>query len=95
MANGRIARVSEADIRISVEECFVHCAKALMRSDFWQDGVRAPVDESAPFLNQARFLAYVTMDKNGRIDISPKGDPAGFLLKFSDQQLMLPERPGN
>lgn len=94
-ANGTIASVTDTHIQIAVEECFVHCAKALIRSDFWQGGEPTSIDDTDAFLNQARFLAYVTMDKNGRIDISPKGDPAGYLLRYSNDQLLLPERPGN
>ncbi len=29
-ANGRIARVDGTEIDITIEECFVHCAKALI-----------------------------------------------------------------
>jgi uncharacterized protein len=29
------------------------------------------------------------------MDISPKGDPAGFVLVLDDQSLTIPDRPGN
>lgn len=39
------------------------------------------------------FLATASAD--GRCDVSPKGDPPGFVRVLSPQQLALPDRPGN
>jgi PPOX class probable FMN-dependent enzyme len=39
------------------------------------------------------FLA--TSDSEGNLDVSPKGDPAGFALVLDDTTIALPERPGN
>src|SRR3546814_10255530 len=33
--NGRVAAVADGAARIAVTECYVHCAKALIRSGFW------------------------------------------------------------
>ncbi|MEM6900632.1 MAG: pyridoxamine 5-phosphate oxidase [Pseudomonadota bacterium] len=94
-ANGQIVGLTDTHVSIGIEECFVHCAKALKRSDFWQRS-SSPPDQSAPdLMNQSRFLAYVTMNKEGGVDISPKGDPAGLLLRYEGDQALLPERPGN
>ena len=41
-------------------------------------------------------LAFVaTVDEDGLPDISPKGDPAGFVRVEPDGSLLIPERPGN
>ncbi|HET8779161.1 MAG TPA: pyridoxamine 5'-phosphate oxidase family protein, partial [Agromyces sp.] len=41
-------------------------------------------------------LAFVaTADEHGRVDVSPKGDPAGFVLVLDDTTIAVPERPGN
>jgi PPOX class probable FMN-dependent enzyme len=41
-------------------------------------------------------LAFVsTIDAQGRTDISPKGDPAGFVMTDDAGDLLIPERPGN
>lgn len=94
-ANGRVKSRSNSEIEIAISECFIHCAKALIRSDFWKaKPANAPTDPAA-FINTARFLALATMDKRGLIDISPKGDPAGLLIRMSGEQATLAERPGN
>ena len=91
-ANGAVKAASTTELEIAVEECFVHCAKALIRSDFWTPG---PADDPAAFVDAARFLALATMDAQGRIDISPKGDPAGLLIRMDGARATLAERPGN
>ncbi len=41
-------------------------------------------------------LGFVaTTDAEGRVDVSPKGDPAGFVHVLDDTTLAIPERPGN
>jgi PPOX class probable FMN-dependent enzyme len=39
------------------------------------------------------FLA--TTDGQGRVDVSPKGDPAGFVHVLDDTTIAIPDRPGN
>jgi PPOX class probable FMN-dependent enzyme len=41
-------------------------------------------------------LAFVaTSDEHGALDVSPKGDPGGFVTVLDDATIALPERPGN
>ncbi|MDQ2699054.1 MAG: pyridoxamine 5'-phosphate oxidase family protein [Actinomycetota bacterium] len=41
-------------------------------------------------------LAFVaTSDEHGHLDVSPKGDPAGFASVLDDTTIALPERTGN
>jgi PPOX class probable FMN-dependent enzyme len=41
-------------------------------------------------------LCFVaTTDARGRVDVSPKGDPAGFVHVIDDTTIAIPERPGN
>jgi predicted pyridoxine 5'-phosphate oxidase superfamily flavin-nucleotide-binding protein len=49
----------------------------------------------ADFLAASRFLALVTLDSNGRADVSPKGDPAGLMMRLSEGVAWFPDRPGN
>jgi len=94
--NGRVADVGDGAIAIAVEECYVHCAKALIRSDFW---AAAPLEaisgDAADFVAASRFMALATVDPSGRTDLSPKGDPAGSLARIEDGQLWFADRPGN
>ncbi|GAA4046733.1 pyridoxamine 5'-phosphate oxidase family protein [Agromyces indicus] len=47
------------------------------------------------FLAAAPLAFVATSDDDGRLDVSPKGDPAGFALVLDDTTIALPERPGN
>lgn len=94
--NGHVAVVEGGVARIAVEECYVHCAKALIRSGFWS---AAPTD-AAPgtpdaFAAETCFMALATMDAAGHADLSPKGDPAGVMAHIEGDQLWFADRPGN
>lgn len=47
------------------------------------------------FLAKSPFALLATSDRDGRVDVSPKGDPAGFVLVLDDRHLVIPDRPGN
>ena len=41
-------------------------------------------------------LGFVaTTDAQGRVDVSPKGDPPGFVQVLDEMTIAIPERPGN
>jgi predicted pyridoxine 5'-phosphate oxidase superfamily flavin-nucleotide-binding protein len=41
-------------------------------------------------------LGFVaTTDAQGRVDVSPKGDPPGLVHVIDDTMIAIPERPGN
>lgn len=47
------------------------------------------------FISKSTLIFMSTIDENGYIDVSPKGDPGGF-VKISDSgNLLIPDRPGN
>lgn len=46
------------------------------------------------FIEHATYLVLATSDGHN-LDVSPKGDPAGFVTVESDTTLLLPDRPGN
>lgn len=94
--NGRVTDVRDGEIRIAVEECYVHCAKALIRSAFWSapPGATTPREASA-FVAASRFMALATVDAQGRADLSPKGDPAGMMARLGDGRAWFADRPGN
>jgi uncharacterized protein len=41
------------------------------------------------------FLLIASCDAAGNMDISPKGDPAGFVRVLDDRTLIIPDRMGN
>lgn len=94
--NGRVETVAEGLVRVAVNECYVHCAKALIRSGFW---AALPIDEvpdeAAEFVAASRFMALATIDAEGHADLSPKGDPAGAMALMIGEQLCFADRPGN
>lgn len=47
------------------------------------------------FIASAPFCVVATASPQGHLDLSPKGDPAGFALVLDDKHLALPDRPGN
>lgn len=93
--NGRVAQISDKSAIILVEEAYLHCAKSLMRSDFWDaEPCQAP-DDIAEFTAQSRFLLLATINEKGQADLSPKGDPAGLMAHIKGETLLFPDRPGN
>ena len=41
------------------------------------------------------FVVVASSDGDGRLDASPRGDRAGFVLVLDDETLAIPDRPGN
>lgn len=52
-------------------------------------------DLSQDFIRTSTLVFVSTVDKDGRLDVSPKGDGPGFCQIADDKTLLLPERPGN
>jgi PPOX class probable FMN-dependent enzyme len=47
------------------------------------------------FIDRSPFVCIATARPDGGLDVSPRGDPAGFVRILDDRTLLLPERPGN
>jgi uncharacterized protein len=47
------------------------------------------------WLGASPFCLIATSDAWGNCDVSPKGDPAGFVLVLDDTTIAIPDRPGN
>jgi PPOX class probable FMN-dependent enzyme len=52
-------------------------------------------DLTRQFIERSPFLCLATSAADGTCDVSPKGDPAGFVRILDDRTLLLPDRPGN
>jgi len=46
-------------------------------------------------VERSPLVCLATSDAMGNCDVSPRGDPAGFVRILDDTTLLLPERPGN
>jgi PPOX class probable FMN-dependent enzyme len=47
------------------------------------------------FIERSPFLCVGTANAEGGLDVSPRGDPAGFVRILDERTLLLPDRPGN
>ncbi|WP_433989104.1 hypothetical protein SuNHUV7_32920 (plasmid) [Pseudoseohaeicola sp. NH-UV-7] len=47
------------------------------------------------FIATAPFVVVATKASGGLIDVSPKGDPAGFVEVYDEKTLIIPDRLGN
>jgi PPOX class probable FMN-dependent enzyme len=47
------------------------------------------------FIRRSPFLCIGTQNRDGKADVSPRGDPAGFVKVLDDRTLAIPDRPGN
>ena len=74
--------------------------------DVYRDMRRPYVSQTSKFIDrvdqhirawieQSTFLTMATVDASGNMDVSPKGDPAGFVTILDDKTLAIPDRPGN
>jgi uncharacterized protein len=47
------------------------------------------------WISRSPFLMIATSAVDGSCDVSPKGDPAGFVRVLDERTIAVPERPGN
>ncbi len=47
------------------------------------------------FIERSPFVCVATARDDGGLDVSPRGDPPGFVRVLDERTLLLPERPGN
>ncbi|WP_033287600.1 pyridoxamine 5'-phosphate oxidase family protein [Amycolatopsis jejuensis] len=89
---------------LAVEEAFLHCGKAVLRSNLWGpasagDGATEEGTELGPaaatFLAAAPFAVVTSQDGAGHADASPKGDPPGVVRMIGPRTVVLADRPGN
>ncbi len=61
-----------------------------------QNKVIPEIDEICrAFIEKSPFVLLGSTDASGRLDVSPKGDPAGFVQVMDSHTLLIPDRPGN
>jgi PPOX class probable FMN-dependent enzyme len=52
-------------------------------------------DLTRQFIERSPFVCVATGRPEGGLDVSPRGDPAGFVRILDERTLLVPERPGN
>lgn len=58
--------------------------------------VQTSLDKYAcAFIARSPFLCIGTQNPDGRADVSPRGDPVGFVKILDSKTLAIPDRPGN
>jgi len=50
---------------------------------------------SAQWVARSPFVCVATCSPDGGLDVSPRGDPPGFVRVLDERTLLIPERPGN
>jgi PPOX class probable FMN-dependent enzyme len=81
------------DVVTSEEELRAVVGHAPKRS---VDKVVQVIDEhSRRFIGHAPFVFVASAGPQGMLDVSPKGDPAGFVKVLDDRTLAIPDRLGN
>ena len=61
-----------------------------------QNKVIPEIDEICrAFIEKSPFVLLGSTDSTGSMDVSPKGDPAGFVQVMDSKTLLIPDRPGN
>lgn len=60
------------------------------------DKVVTSIDQHcAAVIERSPFLLIASSDRTGNMDVSPKGDPPGFVRILDDTTLAIPDRKGN
>lgn len=54
------------------------------------------IDQHArAFIERSPFVCIGTQSKTGAADVSPRGDPCGFVKILDERTVLIPDRPGN
>ncbi|MEU9343485.1 2Fe-2S iron-sulfur cluster-binding protein [Streptomyces sp. NPDC048278] len=106
--NGTVATNKGTRTTVEIQEAYVHCAQAVLRSRLWQSPALAgtvagtttadgPLGRPgvAEFLAAAPFLALSTWDASGGSDTSPRGDRQAAARILDGRTLVVPDRQGN
>lgn len=89
----------ETKIVLTIHSVYLHCARAITRAGLWntQINTASPIVESTAkgIIENSPYALLSTQDAMGNTELSPRGDPAGFVKFIDENCLLLPERPGN
>lgn len=52
-------------------------------------------EHTQAFIKRSPFICIGTQSADGKADVSPRGDPVGFVKILDEKTLVIPDRPGN
>jgi predicted pyridoxine 5'-phosphate oxidase superfamily flavin-nucleotide-binding protein len=93
----------ETKIVLTIDSVYLHCARAITRAGLWNTGIKTEVltDSSTgnstakDIIECSPYVLLSTQNAMGSTELSPRGDPAGFVKFIDENHVLLPERPGN
>ncbi|RIA22295.1 hypothetical protein DFO61_2970 [Ectopseudomonas oleovorans] len=109
-ANGHCSLRQDAAgsrLEFRADALFLHCSRAKVRAGFWEprpplaapsvgaEGTGPLSDAAQVFIAASPYLLMLTHNGTGATEISPRGDPDGFVCIWDRRTLLIPERPGN
>ena len=80
---------------ISSEELLREIIPAPKGSGVWEKSLTFIDPHAAAFIAKSPFAMIASSSSDGKMDISPKGDPPGFVRVVDENTLAIPDRPGN
>ncbi len=61
----------------------------------WAKATTVITEPMQKFISLSPFCCLSSQNKEMKTDLSPRGDPAGFVKVFNESTLLMPDRPGN
>jgi PPOX class probable FMN-dependent enzyme len=80
---------------ITTEDQLREVIPAPRTSGAWDKTIPVVDEHTAAFISKCPFVLVATSDASGRMDVSPKGDPPGFVQVLDEKTIAIPDRPGN
>jgi len=100
--NGNVRQIKCADnqgpdinIVLNIHSVYLHCARAITRAKLWDNQTTSHNPTVKNIIENSPYVLLSTQDALGNTELSPRGDPAGFVKLIDESNLLLPERPGN
>jgi uncharacterized protein len=100
--NGKAHQIKSAsnlehssNIVFDIQSVYLHCARAITRAELWISQLKQHNPTIKNIIENSPYLLLSTQNALGNTELSPRGDPAGFVKLMDESTLLLPERPGN
>lgn len=61
----------------------------------WAKATSVITEPMQSFIEQSPFCCLSSQNADRKTDLSPRGDPAGFVTVANESTLLIPDRPGN